>query len=130
LTEELNLEEHVTFLRFQPQNEVLAWMQKAKLLVLPSLEEAQGVVLLEALACGTPLVASRVDGIPEVVTPDVGILVPPADSQALSEAIQGILGDRQGWRVMSQQARRRAVSCYSWDRTASQFMSLYHRIVD
>ena len=128
LTRKLGLEQHVTFLRFRPQEEVRGWMQRARLLVLPSLEEAQGVVLLEALACGTPIVASQVDGIPEVVTPDVGLLVPPSDSVAISDAIQQLLGDHRRWRGMSRQARRRAETRYSWNRTASQFVSIYRSV--
>jgi len=125
LAKDLGIVERVTFLGFQPQNQIRTWMQRAKLLVLPSLEEALGVVLLEALACGTPIVASRVDGIKEVVTSDVGMLVPPADPVALSGAIQSILENPQQWADMSHHARGRAVMYYDWDRIASQYIALY-----
>ena len=125
LVNSLGIAEKVTFLGFQPQDQVRTWMQQARLLILPSLEEAQGVVLLEALACGTPVIASQVDGIPEVITPDVGILVPPANSIALFEAIRSILRSPRRWVDMSHRARERAVKYYDWDRIASQFAGLY-----
>jgi glycosyltransferase involved in cell wall biosynthesis len=128
LADEVDVAKRVSFLGFQPPDQVRAWMQRARVLVLPSLEEGMGVVLLEALACGTPVVGSRVDGIQDVITPQVGRLVPPADSAALSEAIQAILSDSQQWADMSQQGRHRAVTHYDWDHIATQFVNLYESI--
>ncbi|MFC2023753.1 glycosyltransferase [Chloroflexota bacterium] len=127
--ESLGVAEHVSFIEFLPQEQVKEWMQRAKVFVLPSLEEGMGVVLLEAMACGTPLVASRVDGIKDVVVPDVGILVPPADVRSLSEAICSLLGERDEWERMSQSARELAVSRYDWDKIARQYVELYRSMV-
>jgi glycosyltransferase involved in cell wall biosynthesis len=77
-----------------PQDQVRAWLRRARLFVLPSVEEGLGVVLLEAMACGTPVVASRVDGIPEAVTEREGRLVPPADPGALAKAMIQNVGGR------------------------------------
>lgn len=126
--ERLGLGERVSFVGFLPPDQVRGWMQRARVLVLPSLEEGMGVVLLEALACGTPVVGSQVDGIQEVITPDVGHLVPPADSAALSEAIHSVLSDSQQWVAMSQQGRQRAVTRYDWDHIAKQFVNIYESI--
>jgi len=84
------------------------------------------VVLLEAMSCGTPVVASRVDGITDVITPEVGTLVPSRDPAALSETIVRILADRNRWMDLSRGARQRAVSCYDWSLIAPQFIELYH----
>jgi glycosyltransferase involved in cell wall biosynthesis len=113
---------------FQSQDQVRVQMQRARLLVLPSLEEGQGVVLLEALACGTPVVASGVDGIPEVVTDEVGVLVPPADPEALCEAILSILARPEQWDAMSRSARERAVEHYDWARLADQYVMAYESL--
>lgn len=129
LADNMGISDRVAFVGFQRYSEVRYWMQHAKLLVLPSLEEAQGVVLLEAMACGTPVVASSVGGIPDVVTPEVGILVPPADPDALSNAIQSILGDPDLWNFMSRMARKRAVDYYDWSVIADQYIEIYKTLV-
>ncbi len=129
LAESLDIAQHVVFMGFQSQDQVRVQMQRARLLVLPSLEEGQGVVLLEALACGTPVVASRVDGIPEVVTDDVGVLVPPADPEALSEAILSILTRPERWGAMSRSARERAAEHYDWGRLADQYLMAYKSLL-
>lgn len=125
LTNKANLTGYVSFVGSQSQEGVRAWMQRAKLLVLPSLEEGMGVVLIEALACGTPVVATYVDGIRDVVTPEVGVLVPPADSEALFKGIQEVLSDHNRWAAMSRSARERAVKCYEWGQIADKFIELY-----
>jgi glycosyltransferase involved in cell wall biosynthesis len=129
MSDSLNITDKVIFLGFQSHERVRTLMQLAKLFVLPSTEEAQGVVLLEALACGTPVVASKVGGIPEVITSDVGILVPCANSGALSEAIVSILSDNARWLNMSEQARTRAENLYSWKRIARQWISVYEEVL-
>ena len=82
----------VRFLGFR--GDVPDLMAAADLVVLPSVAEAFGLVLTEALYLGTPVVATRVGGIPEIVTDGAdGVLVPPAESRALAEAIAGLLDD-------------------------------------
>ncbi len=125
----LGLHDRVAFVGFQPQAAVSSWMRKARVFVLPSLEEGQGVVLLEALASGTPIVASDVDGIREVVVAEVGYRVPAADSVALALALEKILVDDAAWKRMSEQARQRAVDLYDWDKIGVQFVELYQRLV-
>src|SRR5262249_40268013 len=82
----------VRFLGFR--GDVPDLMAAADLVVLPSVAEAFGIVLTEALYLGTPVVASNVGGIPEIVTDGIdGVLVPPADSDALAGAIATLLQD-------------------------------------
>lgn len=122
------LTRRVTFVGQQPSQQVRQWLQAAQVFVLPSVEEGLGVVLLEALACGTPIVASQVGGIPEVVTSNVGLLVPPANSTLLAESITQLLSDTQRWLAMSQNARRRAEELYDWQQIAVRFVSIYREI--
>ncbi|MEM2057251.1 MAG: glycosyltransferase [Thermoproteota archaeon] len=129
IVENLEIGERVVFLGFQPQEQVRSWLQRAKVLILPSLEEGQGVVLLEAMACGTPVIASQVGGIPEIVTDEVGVLVPPADPIALAEAIVSILSNSHWWNELSSCARERAVKHYSWDLIAKLYITLYESLV-
>ncbi len=121
--------EQIEFRGFLPQEEVRAAMQRARVFILPSLEEGLGVVLLEALACGTPIVASRVDGIVDVVTDDVGVLAPPSDPEQLGAGVLQVLASPEHWREFSRAARVRAVEHYDWDHVARQFVTLYRSIV-
>ncbi len=120
------LSERVHFLGQQPRAEVTRWMQRARLLVLPSLEEGMGVAVVEALACGTPVVASAVDGIVDVVTPEVGLLVPPADAASLAEGIVQVLSNLSAWEKMSARARERAIEIYDWQRVALQYLQRFN----
>ena len=126
----LGLTDRIEFVGVQPQPEVAAWMRRAQLFVLPSLEEGQGVVLLEALASGTPVVASDVDGIREVVTPEVGRRVPPADPPALAAALTELLSDPAQRAAMSAAARQRAETHYDWDIIARRFIDRYAALVE
>ena len=108
----LGIADRVDFLGFLPHDQVRAWMQRASVFVLPSLEEGQGVVLLEALASGLPVIASRVDGIQEVVTAQVGLLVEPAQPQRSAQALLTLLADSTQWAMMSQQARQHMLQHY------------------
>ena len=87
---ELGLAERVRFRGELPKDEVAALMRAADLFVLPSIHETFGCVLIEAMASGLPAVATRVGGVPEVLTPAAGELVPARDPQALAD------GDRAG----------------------------------
>jgi len=126
LVHRLGLTKHVIFTGAQSPDQVSQWMRRARLFVLPALEEALGIVLLEALASGTPCVASRVGGIPELLSPEVGLLVPPAESEALGTAILSILSDAEKWHEMSQRARKRVEEqCLTWRQMAARLIEIY-----
>lgn len=74
-----------------PATGVAEWMAAADLVTLPSHSEGHPNVLVEALACGRPVVATRVGGIPEVIDADCGVLVAPGDSAALATALSDVL---------------------------------------
>jgi glycosyltransferase involved in cell wall biosynthesis len=95
LVQELGLNDDVVFLGWIDHNNLFwEYLQRSTIFVLPSLSEGCPRVLIEAMACGLPIVATRVGGIPEIIDNDVnGILVPPSDENALAEAIKKILED-------------------------------------
>lgn len=97
----------------------------ADLVVLPSLLEGFGLPALEALACGTPLVATRAGSLPEVIGP-CGLLVSPRDTPALVEAISSLLTDPTRRAALSVAARARALSHFSAERAYESIMNVYN----
>jgi colanic acid/amylovoran biosynthesis glycosyltransferase len=96
----LNLESHVQLLGARKQEEVRAMLQSASLFVLPSVVTSRGdrdgipVALMEAMASGTPVISTRVSGIPELIEHDVtGLLATPGDAASLADAIERLLID-------------------------------------
>ncbi len=125
MADSLGISTNIQFLGWQNQQQVSLWMRKAKVFVLPSVEEGLGVVLLEALASGTPCVGTNVGGIPDVISPEVGILVPPKKIDSLQIVIQKMLTDEKDWAQFSLKARQRAENVYDWNRIAKRITSIY-----
>jgi glycosyltransferase involved in cell wall biosynthesis len=98
--------------------------------VLPSLWEGFGLAIAEAMAASLPVVASRVDGIVEVVEDGVtGILVPPKDSKALAEAIRWMVDHPAEAKAMGRKGRERVERLFSAQRMADEHMSLYESLL-
>ncbi len=98
--------------------------------VLPSLWEGLGIVLLEAMACGVPIVATHVGGIPEVLDNDrCGMLVPPRDPHTLAEAILAVRRDSRQAKSFAENGRARAVECFSLDAILRQYMAIYEKVL-
>jgi glycosyltransferase involved in cell wall biosynthesis len=99
----------------------------ADLFVLPSLFEPQGLVVLESLVMGTPVIGSATGGIPAMVSPEVGCLFPPGDAGALADCIRELDGDRGRLETMQSAARPRVESMYSWQRSVDRYLEAFHR---
>jgi alpha-maltose-1-phosphate synthase len=109
-----------------PRDELVQLYSQAALFVCPSIYEPFGLINLEAMACGTPVVASRVGGIPEVVADDeTGWLVPPGDPDALASAVRRLLGDPERAAAFGRAGRRRVEAQFSWDRIAALTLGVY-----
>jgi starch synthase len=109
-----------------PKREVIQLLSHATVFACPSLYEPLGIVNLEAMACGTAVVASRVGGIPEVVSDgETGILVPPADPAALACALSSLLADAGRAAAMGRLGRERAIADFGWPAVAAQTAALY-----
>jgi alpha-maltose-1-phosphate synthase len=108
------------------KREVIQLLSHATVFACPSLYEPLGIVNLEAMACGTAVVGSRVGGIPEVVADgETGLLVPPGDPAALARAINALVTDERRAAEMGWLGRKRAAADFSWDRIAAQTAALY-----
>ncbi|WP_327720897.1 glycogen synthase [Streptomyces sp. NBC_00490] len=115
-----------------PRPDVIQLLTHAAVFVCPSVYEPLGIVNLEAMACGTPVVASRIGGIPEVVEDGkTGVLVPVDDDfePALARALDSVLGDPEGARRMGEAGRERAVGEFGWDAVARRTVRLYEEIL-
>lgn len=125
LAHELGLDGRVRFLGAQRHVEPL--MQAADCLICPSVwGEAAGLVNLEASACGLPVVASRVGGIPEFIEDGrTGLFFPPGDSRALADRLRLLLEDETARARMSREARAVAIERFSKDRWIDDHLSLY-----
>jgi glycosyltransferase involved in cell wall biosynthesis len=124
LAREVGVLPHVTFMGHR--DDVPAILTASDLFVLPSASEASPNVVLEAMAAGLPVVASRVGGIPELVDDGVtGHLVPPSDPDALASAILDLLDHPNRGAAFGQAGRMRIVREYSFDRMVAQFEALY-----
>ncbi|MFJ4466429.1 glycogen synthase [Streptomyces sp. NPDC089424] len=114
--------------RMLPRPEVIQLLTHAAVFVCPSVYEPLGIVNLEAMACGTAVVASQVGGIPEVVADGKTGLLVPVDEEfepALARALDAVLGDPEGARRMGEAGRERAVGEFGWDTVARRTAGLY-----
>jgi alpha-maltose-1-phosphate synthase len=102
----------------------------ARVFACPSVYEPFGIINLEAMACHTPVVASAVGGIKEVVLPEVtGYLVPPAEPRALAEAINRVLRNPSHAREMGLAGRRRVEEHFSWASIARKTLGMYQELL-
>jgi glycosyltransferase involved in cell wall biosynthesis len=108
-----------------PSEDVARWLQAADLYVHPSRADTFPNGVLEALACGTPVVGSRVGGIPEQVRNETGILVEPGDPAALAAAIEFLLADLSRRERMSAAAAEDARARFSVDRQIDAYLALH-----
>lgn len=127
----LGLAGRVRLTGFLADDRILAGaFRGARIALLPSEYEAFGLVLLEALAQGTPVIASRVGGIPEVLDGGAaGRLVPPKSVAPLAEAIEGMYADPEGARRLAEYGRSRVVPRYSWEALADRLHALFREVV-
>ncbi len=122
-----NLEDSFSFLGFQPRAAIPQLMESADLLVLPSIYEELGSVLLEGMHAGLPIVASDTGGIAHAVG-DAAVLVPPRDAASLAGALDALLADAGRRGELAAAARRRSHR-FHWDGLAAQVLAVYEAAV-
>jgi teichuronic acid biosynthesis glycosyltransferase TuaC len=128
LAYKLALIDKVDFVGIKPPNEVARYMRESALLVLPSRRETFGSVLIEALACGIPVVATRCGGTEDIVTPEVGVLVRSEDASSLAQGIDQVLANRSSYRP--EVLRNLVLRDFSLERVAHKTIHIYSALMD
>jgi spore coat protein SA len=119
----------VSFPGFVPHSRLVEHYRKADVLINPSLSEAFGMSLIEAMAVEVPVIGARVGGMVDIVKDgETGLLVEPGDADALSEAILYLLSDNELRRRMGKAGRKQATARYSWDQVTKNLLHFYEDI--
>ncbi|MET0513783.1 MAG: glycosyltransferase family 1 protein [Nitrospiraceae bacterium] len=125
LVETLELSNHVTFTDYVAGEDLQALYAGADLFVYPSLYEGFGLPVLEAMACGTPVLVSKSGALPEVIG-EAGLAVNTEDPRTLADALIRVMGDA-GLRLHLREAGLRRAKRFSWSRSADQLRQLLER---
>jgi glycosyltransferase involved in cell wall biosynthesis len=123
---QLGLEERVHFAGYVPQEDLPALITAARAFVLPSLYEGFGLPILEAMACGTPVICSNVSSLPEVAG-DAAILVDPLDSTQLVGALSRVLDDDRLCHQLAQKGLRQVMR-FSWVKCAQETLRILQAV--
>jgi len=126
LIESKNLTSQVTFLPLMPQKELNRYYQKSDLVVLPSVDEGFGLVLVEAQMCRIPVIGADSGGIPDIIVHEkTGLLFPPGDSTSLAKCIKRILTDERLANELISNSYQEARTQFSPDSAAKTFVGIY-----
>jgi D-inositol-3-phosphate glycosyltransferase len=129
LCDDLAVGQTVVFLGKRDQDRLPYYYSAAELLVMPSHYESFGMVALEAMACGTPVIASEVGGLAYLVRDgETGFTIPDQEPEALCEKISWLLSDRDLHATMSERAVEYAQD-YAWEKVASQIVEVYQSLL-
>lgn len=133
---ELSRDKVVHFHVSVTDDELVGFYRRAAVCVLPSVTadwrgrpcpraELFGLTLVEAMACGTPVIGSRITSIPEIISDDCGVLVPERDPEALGAALAGILDSDERRHSLGQAGRRRVMERFTWTHVAERCLAVY-----
>jgi glycosyltransferase involved in cell wall biosynthesis len=130
LTKRLGIESRVHFAGFQDLEPLRALLQMCTFVVLPSRGESFGIAILEGMAAGKPVVATRVGGVPEIVIEgETGLLVPPVNEYALCAAMSKLLRSRELQLKLGRAGRARALEHFTADRMAERYEAVFAEAV-
>jgi len=126
-----NLTSNIIFLGSISDDELVEWYSKVQALVVPSLFEGFGIVCIEAMACGLPVIGTKVPGIVDIIRDrDNGLLVPPQDSKGLAEAIVQMLNDNYLRKLLRNKGRDEVLKRFSWESIANKTAQIYREVMN
>lgn len=128
---QLGLEKDVFFKGSIPFDQIVPFYQECDIFCLPSLGEAFGISILQAMSCGKPVVVTDSGGPPHFVEDGrSGYVVPPGDSESLANALIKLLSDKGRQKKMGEYNRRLCVEKYDWERIVDEIELIYHKILN
>jgi glycosyltransferase involved in cell wall biosynthesis len=125
--EELDLQDSVTFTGYLPDEDLPAIYNGADVFCFPSLYEGFGLPVLEAMACGTPVITSNISSLPEVAG-DAALLVDPYSVKEIASAMQNLLEDEDLAQSVRDKGLKRAAQ-FTWERTARETLAVYRNVL-
>ncbi len=130
LAKTLQVENHVKFAGFVPNSKMPAYYNRCDIFCFPTLGEPFGKAVVEAMACGKPVIATNAGGAAEIIqNGENGILVPPADSETLAAEITRLINDPQERHRLGKKARETTVERFSWEKIAEKYHQLYFELL-
>jgi len=130
MTADMDIESRVDFTGFIEHNSLHEFLCRHDVMVMPSYRESFGVAALEASAAGLPVIASNIDGIPEVVIEDkTGILIPPGDSDRLSQEIAKLAENAELRNSMGKAGRTFVEENYDWEKSLDLMSTIYEKMI-
>ncbi|MDD5725928.1 MAG: glycosyltransferase [Patescibacteria group bacterium] len=130
LVRDLKLESIVTFRGYVKNGDLKNFLQVSDVFVLPSNADSFGIVFLEAMACGLPVIGCRAGGVPEVIADgQTGLLVQPNDLDSLRSAIKSLVDNMELRAKMGNAGLQRAKDFFEWDIISARYLSLYQTVL-
>jgi teichuronic acid biosynthesis glycosyltransferase TuaC len=130
LVEELRVEDTVLFMGQLPHRKVLKYMERCDIFSLPSWNEGFGVVYLEAMASGKPVIGCRGEGIDGIIRHgETGMLVEPKDVASLTDTLDFLISNREESKRFGTRARKLVLDNYTWENSASALICLYRQVL-
>jgi glycosyltransferase involved in cell wall biosynthesis len=131
LVEELEIQAHVAFLGELRHEEAMCEMAACDIMVMPSWNEGFGVVYLEAMAHGKPVIGTQGEGAAKLIEREkVGLTVPAQDAAAITHAVYEILSNRELAQAMGQRGREVVAAQFTWSHNAEQMLNLYNEMLE
>jgi L-malate glycosyltransferase len=130
MTNKLGLNNVVRFLGYLPTNDIPSYFRQSDAFILPSLAEAFGNVVAEAMACGLPIIGADEGGIPDLVNEENGILVQPENISQIKSAIITMINDKEMRLKMSNTNVKKIAQNYNWDAIAIAYKDIYMKNVN
>jgi glycosyltransferase involved in cell wall biosynthesis len=131
--QQLSLTSHVRFYGRLPQSAAADLLRRSDIMVLPSMRECGGAVVLEAMACGVPVIATKWGGPADYIVPNTGILIPPATPEIfvreLAKAMLSMARSPQSRAEMGRAGRQRVQVCYDWRAKAKTLSKIYDDVL-